>query len=90
MNIKKLAVRTLHIEAESLNHLKKLIDDDFITCVRLISKSSGRLIVSGIGKSAIIAQKMVATFNSTGTPFGAITTSSSAPRELQFAVRWDF
>ena len=67
-NILKLAKRTLTIESESVSELRNLLDETFADVVRLISRSSGRLIVSGIGKSAIIAQKMVATFNSTGTP----------------------
>jgi arabinose-5-phosphate isomerase len=67
-DILKLAKRTLTIESESVSELKNLLDASFAEVVKLISKSSGRLIVSGIGKSAIIAQKMVATFNSTGTP----------------------
>jgi len=52
---------------------KKILDaakrtDDFVKAVGLIYKSTGRLVISGVGKSAIIAQKIVATFNSTGTP----------------------
>ena len=67
-NILQLARRTLTIESESISELKHFLNESFADVVRLISKSKGRLIVSGIGKSAIIAQKMVATFNSTGTP----------------------
>ncbi|MEO8085664.1 MAG: KpsF/GutQ family sugar-phosphate isomerase [Bacteroidota bacterium] len=67
-NILQLAKRTLTIESESISELKHFLNETFAEIVRLISKSKGRLIVSGIGKSAIIAQKMVATFNSTGTP----------------------
>ena len=63
-----LARRTLTIESESISGLKQFLNETFADVVRTISKSKGRLIVSGIGKSAIIAQKMVATFNSTGTP----------------------
>jgi arabinose-5-phosphate isomerase len=44
------------------------VDDNFVNVVDLITKLSGRVIVTGIGKSAIIAQKIVATLNSTGTP----------------------
>src|SRR5689334_5678686 len=61
-------MQTLAIEADSINHLKNFINDDFVQSVHLIYKSKGRVIVSGIGKSAIIAQKIVATFNPTGTP----------------------
>jgi arabinose-5-phosphate isomerase len=66
--IKKLALRTLDIESESINGLKNFINDDFVKCVQIISSSKGRAVVTGIGKSAIIGQKIVATFNSTGTP----------------------
>lgn len=66
--IKDLALHTLEIEAEAISTLKKFINDDFVNTVLLISKMKGRVIITGIGKSAIIGQKMVATFNSTGTP----------------------
>lgn len=62
------AKRTVQLEAESVAGLQAYLDDDFVKAVELIFKSSGRLVVSGIGKSAIIAQKIVATLNSTGTP----------------------
>ena len=55
-------------EADAINHLADLINDDFCEAVKLIYRSTGRIIVTGIGKSANIAQKMVSTFNSTGTP----------------------
>jgi arabinose-5-phosphate isomerase len=63
-----LAHNTLDLEAEAIAHLKSFIGDDFVKAVEAIYKSGGRVVVSGIGKSAIIAQKIVATFNSTGTP----------------------
>lgn len=66
--IRKSALQTLNIEAQSIIGLQKYIDDDFISATQVIAKTKGRVIVSGIGKSAIIAQKIVATFNSTGTP----------------------
>ncbi|MBC8319140.1 MAG: KpsF/GutQ family sugar-phosphate isomerase [Bacteroidetes bacterium] len=52
----------------AVKNLIKSVNDDFIKSVKLIFESKGRVIVTGIGKSANIAQKMVATFNSTGTP----------------------
>jgi arabinose-5-phosphate isomerase len=67
-DIQKLALQTIAIEADSINNLKNFINEDFVNSIHLIHKSKGRVIVSGIGKSAIIAQKIVATFNSTGTP----------------------
>ena len=63
-----MAISTLEIEAEAVSQLKKFINDDFVETVRFISKIKGRVVVTGIGKSAIIGQKIVATFNSTGTP----------------------
>ena len=62
------ATRTIKLETESIDKLKYFIDDNFVDAVNKIAASNGRLVVSGIGKSAIIAQKIVATFNSTGTP----------------------
>tara|TARA_R100001015_G_C4626160_1_gene185012 strand:- start:1415 stop:2380 length:966 start_codon:yes stop_codon:yes gene_type:complete len=66
--IKQIAKETLAIERDSIDALIGSIDDDFAKVVELIYNCKGRVVVSGIGKSAIIAQKMVATFNSTGTP----------------------
>jgi arabinose-5-phosphate isomerase len=61
------AMSVLHIEANSIIKLTERIDERFTKLVRLICNSDGRLIVSGIGKSGIIAKKIVATLNSTGT-----------------------
>ncbi len=65
--IKSSALRTLGLEQQAIEALQGYINDDFIAAVQLIAGISGRLVVSGIGKSAIIAQKIVATLNSTGT-----------------------
>jgi arabinose-5-phosphate isomerase len=62
------ALRTLDIEIETLMHLRESINADFIKTVECIARCKGRVVVTGIGKSAIVAQKIVATFNSTGTP----------------------
>lgn len=56
------------LEAQSIEGLSAFINDDFEKTVQLIHRSKGRLVISGIGKSAIVAQKIVATLNSTGTP----------------------
>ncbi len=64
----ELAKSTLKMEADSVSNLQNYINTDFAACVKLIYESKGRVMVTGIGKSAIIAQKIVATFNSTGTP----------------------
>lgn len=62
------ALRTLQIQSEAINQLAPFINDDFVNAVEKIAVNKGRFVVSGIGKSAIIAQKIVATLNSTGTP----------------------
>jgi len=62
-----VALRTIRLEAASISGLELFINNDFQKAVEKIAYSKGRLIVSGIGKSAIIAQKIVATLNSTGT-----------------------
>jgi len=67
-NIKKVATEVLLNEARAVERLTQFIDDDFEACVKEIAQSQGRVVVTGIGKSAIIANKIVATLNSTGTP----------------------
>ena len=67
-SIIEIAVSTLKLESDAILNLLQHVNDDFVKIVELILESKGRVIVTGIGKSAIIAQKIVATFNSTGTP----------------------
>jgi arabinose-5-phosphate isomerase len=67
-SIKQIALRTIELEAQSVAGLSLFINDDFEKAVNAIASSKGRLVISGIGKSAVIAQKIVATLNSTGTP----------------------
>ena len=67
-SIKGIAKRTLEIELEAIQSLSNFINDHFEKAVEAIHTCNGRFIVSGIGKSSIIAQKIVATCNSTGTP----------------------
>lgn len=62
------AKKTILSESESIANLVQFLDDDFAKAAEIIYSSKGRLVVTGIGKSAIIAQKIVATLNSTGTP----------------------
>ena len=66
-NIRDIALQVIDTEANSILGLKNLLTEDFEKVVDLIYNSSGNVIVSGIGKSANIAQKIVATLNSTGT-----------------------
>lgn len=68
VDIKNVAKKVILEESEAIRNLADYIDDDFEKVVNLIYQSKGRVIVTGIGKSAIIAQKIVATLNSTGTP----------------------
>jgi arabinose-5-phosphate isomerase len=65
--IRQIALRTLKEEAQAIENLTHMVDGDFIKCVELIYQSKGRVIVTGIGKSANIAAKLVSTLNSTGT-----------------------
>ena len=63
-----LAVGVIEKEAQAVSNLKPYIDEEFVEILNLIYNSKGRLIITGIGKSAIIGTKIVATLNSTGTP----------------------
>lgn len=63
-----LAKQSLEIEIAELNHLKNRIGEDFAKAVEIINNALGKLIVVGIGKSAHVGNKIVATLNSTGTP----------------------
>jgi arabinose-5-phosphate isomerase len=66
--IKQIALRTIQAELEAINGLQKAVNDDFTDVVALILDCRGRVVITGIGKSAIIAGKIVSTLNSTGTP----------------------
>lgn len=65
--IKQIACQTLRDESEAILHLINYVDDDFYRCIEMIYHSTGRVIITGIGKSAHIANKIVSTLNSTGT-----------------------
>lgn len=67
-SIKTIARKTIELEAASIQQLSGYIDSHFVAVVEELQTMTGRLVVSGIGKSAIIGQKIVATLNSTGTP----------------------
>lgn len=68
IEILEIARKTLQIEAQGINRISTQLNDDFSEIVYQILYLKARVILTGIGKSAIIAQKIVATFNSTGTP----------------------
>lgn len=67
-SILSTAKKTIDLESSAISNLANLLNDDFANAVELIYNSKGRVIITGIGKSAIIANKIVATLNSTGTP----------------------
>ena len=67
-NIKNIAREVLQNESQAVLQLTEYLDDSFEACVHAILAMKGRLVITGIGKSAIIANKIVATLNSTGTP----------------------
>ena len=66
--ILKIAKDTIDMESKAIANLSNLLNKDFANATQLIFNSKGRVIITGIGKSAIIANKIVATLNSTGTP----------------------
>ena len=70
MNINPLDIarNVFEIESKQISNLKNLLTNDFIKIINLIAKSSGKLIISGMGKSGIIGKKIAATLASTGTP----------------------
>jgi arabinose-5-phosphate isomerase len=67
-SIRKAAARTIELEAAAIGQLASYLDKNFDKAIDVLADCKGRIVVSGIGKSAIIAQKMVATLNSTGSP----------------------
>ncbi|MEO7316145.1 MAG: KpsF/GutQ family sugar-phosphate isomerase [Ginsengibacter sp.] len=67
-SILNIAKETIALEAKALNELLTYLNEDFEKAVKTIYDCKGRLVISGIGKSAIVAQKIVASLNSTGTP----------------------
>ena len=67
-NLKQIALQTIELEARSIANLASFINEDFEKALSAMADCQGRVVISGIGKSAVIAQKIVATLNSTGTP----------------------
>jgi arabinose-5-phosphate isomerase len=67
-NIRNTAFRVLQNEADAIRKLIDFLDSDFDACVERILSSKGRVVFTGVGKSALVANKIVATLNSTGTP----------------------
>lgn len=67
-DLKEIAKKAIVSESDSIKKLVDYIDDQFVAATQAVYNCTGRFVITGIGKSAIIAQKMVATLNSTGTP----------------------
>ncbi|MFD2037301.1 SIS domain-containing protein [Belliella marina] len=89
-NIKTSAIQVLQKEANALQNLINFIDDDFVACVEAILESSGRVVITGIGKSAIVANKIVATLNSTGTPALFMHAADAIHGDLGMIQKNDF
>ncbi|MGB5942358.1 MAG: KpsF/GutQ family sugar-phosphate isomerase [Leeuwenhoekiella sp.] len=83
------ARRTISIERDAISNLLNILDDAFVAAVRAIYNSKGRVIVTGVGKSAIIAQKIVATLNSTGTPAVFMHAADAVHGDLGLVLRDD-
>ena len=66
--IKEIAVQVIRKEKKAVEKLEKYINNDFSEAVKTIFSTKGRVIITGIGKSANIGMKIVSTLNSTGTP----------------------
>lgn len=82
INLIQLAKKTISIEIAELENFKNRIDDNFAKAVEIIHKTNGKLIVVGIGKSAHIGNKIVATLNSTGTPSQFLHASEAIHGDL--------
>lgn len=89
-NIKSSAIKVLQSEADAIQNLINYIDDDFEACVEAILNSKGRVVITGIGKSAIIANKIVATMNSTGTPAIFMHAADAIHGDLGMVQKDDF
>lgn len=83
------AKKTILAESESVANLVNYLTEDFAKSVEIIFKSKGRLVITGIGKSAIIAQKIVATLNSTGTPSIFLHASEAVHGDLGMVLPED-
>lgn len=88
-NIISIAKSTLEIEISELEKLKKRIDDQFAHAVEIIHSAKGKLIVVGIGKSAHVGNKIVATLNSTGTPSQFLHASEAIHGDLGVIQKQD-
>jgi arabinose-5-phosphate isomerase len=88
-NILSTAKKAILSESESIKKLADYLDAQFVDAVEMIYNSKGRLVITGIGKSAIIAQKIVATLNSTGTPSLFLHASEAIHGDLGMIAEQD-
>lgn len=88
-NILSTAKKAILSESESIKKLVDYIDAQFVDAVEMIFNAKGRLVITGIGKSAIIAQKIVATLNSTGTPSLFLHASEAIHGDLGMIAKED-
>lgn len=89
MDLIERAKEVIEIEREALEHLKEHLDDEFLKVVEEILVTKGRIILSGLGKSGIIARKIAATFLSTGTPAAFLHPTEGAHGDLGAVMKGD-
>jgi arabinose-5-phosphate isomerase len=89
MDLIEKAKEVIEIEREGLEHLKGLIDEEFLKVVDAILETPGRVIVSGLGKSGLIGRKIAATFLSTGTPAAFLHPTEGMHGDLGAVMRGD-
>jgi len=87
--ILKTALKTVEVEIDTLIKLKDNLGENFRKCVFELLKCKGRVVVTGVGKSALVAQKNVATLNSTGTPSLYMHAADAVHGDLGMIVKED-
>ena len=88
-NIIDAAKKVLNIEIAGINKLHKSIDEEFANVIRKLSKIKGKVIITGVGKSLIIASKISSTMSSTGTPSQCVDPTSMAHGDLGIVKKSD-
>jgi len=89
MNIGREISRVLSIEAEAINGVKKRISRNFEKAVKILFNCKGKVIISGIGKSGLVGQKIAATFSSTGTPSIFLHAAEAAHGDIGVLAKGD-
>ena len=83
IKLKKIGKEVVSLEIEALKKLKNSINDSFCNVVKtILNNKNGKIIISGVGKSGIIAKKWAATFSSTGTPSFFLDASSASHGDM--------